>query len=319
MAPALPSRPLRILAPLVLLLLAACAVPEPEPPPPPATAPKPRPERPADPAPSTASEEMRAFYAQAQARLLSQGLMRQDGGGPDTPFNERQLVDNFVRIALYDEYTRRDGRLVAQAAPSRLRRWEQPIAMQVVFGDTIPAAQRQVDAANVATYAARLSALTGVPIRQTETEANFHVLILNEDERRDFRPRLLELVPELDELTVRAVTGLPRQTFCVVFAFSRGRSSTYAHAIAVVRGEHPDLLRLSCIHEELAQGMGLANDSPMARPSIFNDDEEFALLTRHDELLLQMLYDPRLRPGMTEAEARPILRVIARELIGGES
>ena len=63
--------------------------------------------------------------------------------------------------------------------------------------------------------------------------------------------------------------------------------------------------------------MGLANDSPAARPSVFNDDEEFALLTRHDELLLRMLYDPRLRPGMTEAEARPIITDIATELTGG--
>jgi hypothetical protein len=78
-------------------------------------------------------------------------------------------------------------------------------------------------------------------------------------------------------------------------------------------------MRLSCIHEELAQGMGLANDSPQARPSIFNDDEEFALLTRHDELLLRMLYDPRLSPGMTPAEAAPIARQIAAELMGGGS
>ncbi|MEZ5685909.1 MAG: DUF2927 domain-containing protein, partial [Paracoccaceae bacterium] len=45
----------------------------------------------------------------------------------------------------------------------------------------------------------------------------------------------------------------------------------------------------------------------------------FALLTRHDELLLRMLYDPRLTPGMTEAEARPIVQTIAAELMGGES
>ena len=86
--------------------------------------------------------------------------------------------------------------------------------------------------------------------------------------------------------------------------------------MAVIRAELPPLLRTSCIHEELAQGMGLANDSPGARPSIFNDDEEFALLTRHDELLLRILYDPRLRPGMSEAEAAPIVRRIATELLG---
>ncbi len=32
-----------------------------------------------------------------------------------------------------------------------------------------------------------------------------------------------------------------------------------------------------------------------------------------------MLYDPRLRPGMSEAEARPIAARIAAELVGGMS
>jgi hypothetical protein len=85
----------------------------------------------------------------------------------------------------------------------------------------------------------------------------------------------------------------------------------------VIRAENPDLLRLSCIHEELAQGLGLANDSPAARPSIFNDDDEFALLTTHDEQLLRMLYDSRLRAGMSAADAQPIVRTIAREIKGG--
>ena len=104
-----------------------------------------------------------------------------------------------------------------------------------------------------------------------------------------------------------------------MIAFSEAGSTTYTKAVALIRGEHPDLLRLACIHEELAQGLGLANDSPQARPSIFNDDEEFGLLTTHDELLLRMLYDPRLTPGMSAAEAAPIARRIASELMGGES
>ena len=71
-----------------------------------------------------------------------------------------------------------------------------------------------------------------------------------------------------------------------------------------------------CIHEELAQGLGLANDSPAARPSIFNDDDEFALLTTHDTHLLGMLYDKRLQTGMTLDAARPIIRQMARERLG---
>ena len=73
------------------------------------------------------------------------------------------------------------------------------------------------------------------------------------------------------------------------------------------------------MHEELAQGLGLANDSPAARPSIFNDDDEFALLTRHDEILLELLYDPALKPGMTPDEARPILRRLLDSAAAGRS
>ena len=89
--------------------------------------------------------------------------------------------------------------------------------------------------------------------------------------------------------------------------------------MAVIRAEHPDLLRLSCIHEEIAQGLGLPNDSPRARPSIFNDDEEFALLTKQDEMMLRILYNPALRPGMTVEEAQPIVARLAAKMLGGAS
>ena len=122
------------------------------------------------------------------------------------------------------------------------------------------------------------------------------------------------LLAELD-----LFTNLPRSYYCLVVAVSGSHNpNDYTRAVALIRAEHPDLVRLSCIHEELAQGLGLSNDSPSARPSIFNDDDEFALLTSHDELLLKMLYDPRLKQGMTADEARPITGMIARELMGQE-
>ena len=96
---------------------------------------------------------------------------------------------------------------------------------------------------------------------------------------------------------------------------SEGTSFIYSRAFAVIRAEHPDLMRQSCFHEEIAQGLGLANDSPKARPSIFNDDEEFALLTIQDEQMLKMLYDPRLSIGMTAKEAAPIITLLAHELM----
>ncbi len=268
---------------------------------------------------SEQSLELQKYYQRVQNGLLAQGLLRRDGGIRDAPFGTRQLVENFIRIALYEEYSSVGGSLVARATASRLHRWERPITMQLEFGATVSPDKQATDRAAVTGYASRLSRITGLPIRQVTSGGNFNVFIVNENERRALGPRLRRMVPGISELAVRTVTDMPQSSYCLVFALDGGSDGAYRQAVAVIRAEHPDLLRLSCIHEEVAQGLGLSNDSPAARPSIFNDDEEFALLTSHDELLLRMLYDPRMRPGMSEPEARAQAQIIASELLGGES
>jgi hypothetical protein len=259
-----------------------------------------------------------AYYGQVQQMLLSQGLMRSDPGS-EIPFSDRMLAENFMRIALYDEYRRGNGGFVREETASRLRRWEGPVRIGVRFGASVPAERQATDLARIASFAARLSAVTGHPIGLDEVNPNFLIHIVSEDEREALGPKVRAFLPNLSPGDVAGITNMPRNTYCLVYALATGNSGTYTRAFAVIRAEHPDLLRLSCLHEELTQGLGLPNDSPRARPSIFNDDEEFALLTDHDELLLRMLYSPELRPGMSPAEARPIVESLARRLMGGDS
>ena len=316
---------------LLLLVLAGCETAEsygsppviqpatlpPSPALPPSPTTKANPEPPAPATPSTRSQALAQYYRRLQEDLLAQGLLRGDSGEEDAPFTDTMLARDFIRIALYDEYAPGADTSTPEAQLSRLRRWDQPVRMEMVFGPSVSSQQAAKDRSSVAAYAARLSRLTGVPIEQVDGDANFHVAVLSEDDRKDFAPKLRDMVPGIAESSVRAFMNLPRSTLCLVIAFGSGEGSGYTQAVALIRAEHPDLLRTACIHEELAQGMGLANDSPTARPSIFNDDEEFGLLTRHDELLLEMLYDPRLRTGMTIDEATPMVQRIAAEMVGG--
>jgi hypothetical protein len=296
--------------------LSACA---------PTAPPGPPPARPAAPAavrapePSAQSAAVRAHFARVQQDLVTRGLLRTDGGGTDTPYTARDLADTFVRIALYDEYASIGGQLVTRETPAPLRRWEAPVRIALRFGDSVPEAQRVRDRASVGSYVARLARVTGHPIRLSDTAPNYWVYIVSEDERPTMGPSWARLFPGVEAADLTPVTAMPLSTFCIVLAISPGANPVYTGALAVVRAELPDLLRLSCIHEEIAQGLGLANDSPRARPSIFNDDEEFALLTRLDEQLLTMLYDPRLKPGMRESEARPVVDALALRLHGGAS
>ena len=278
-------------------------------------APEPRPTRVA---PSEESRQLAAYYGRVQSEALAQGLMRSDGGGPDSRFDAEDLVRNFERIAFYDEYARGAGLSRGSNVAGRLKKWPGPVRITVEHGSGATAAEAARDRREVASYAARLARVTGHPISMSDRDPNFHVLFMSEDDRRSLPARINAIVPGTSAPTLRLVENLPRSIHCLVLAFAGSQGGyDYARAIAVVRTEHPDLMRLSCIHEEMAQGLGLANDSPQARPSIFNDDDEFALLTTHDEMLLGILYDPRLRPGMTLEEARPIVRAKAEALTGG--
>ncbi len=264
------------------------------------------------------SDRLRAYYRNIEAGLLAKGLLRRDGGGRDTPFDADRLARTFLDLAFYEEYAPEAGITLARQTESRLHRWAEPVRIEPRFGASVGPAQERQDRDHIAAFAGRLAQATRHPIEVTDAGGNFVVFVVSEAERLALAPELRRLVPELSGPALDSVLSLPHSNYCVVFALDTGDTGRYSRAVALIRAEHPDLLRLSCFHEEIAQGLGLANDSPRARPSIFNDDEEFALLTTMDEYLLRILYDPRLEPGMSLEEARPVVERIARDLMPGE-
>ena len=282
--------------------------------------PAPAPEAEVIPEPSAASKALSEYYAGVQTSLLSQGLLRTDGGGFDTPFARRQLVDNFVRIGVFNEFTLRQNQFVEKRSEGRVQRWMKPISISLYFGDTVLPETRTKDLSFVSDYASRLARVTGQQISLTRSKGNFLVAVLNTDELQGFSEDLQELVPGLTKELADQITDMERPVYCAAYTFSHtSKPDAFHTAIAIIRAEHPDLMRRACYHEEIAQALGLSNDSPSARPSIFNDDNEFAYLTRHDELLLKILYDPRLPLGASPDEARPLVEELAAELLGGES
>ena len=265
----------------------------------------------ATPAPSPRSAALTRYYSRLEAHLKAQGLLRTDGGGIDTPYTAEDVARNFERIAFYDEYARGEGLRAPRGGPGVLRRWEVPVRMQLEFGVRVPQDVREKDRAAVTAYAARLARITGHPIAMSGRKPNYHVIIASEDDRAQTVARVRDLAPGIGPATMALIEQPPRSIYCMVLTFTgKGRSDTYSQAIALIRSEQPELMRRSCIHEELAQGLGLGNDSAKARPSIFNDDEEFALLTTQDEEMLRLLYHPALKPGMSLQEARPVIRRI---------
>ena len=262
------------------------------------------------------SIQLEKYYNRTSQRLRARGLLRTDKGRLDSLYSTQNLIENFEKIALYNEYIIKNNEFIPQEKESNLKRWNRAIKINIIHGENSSNKQIKIDKKNISIFTRRLASITGLEMSISEVNANFIILFLDLDERRDFGQKLSQLMPQLTPAMIKIITSSPRSTFCSAFSLSEPpKNYEYTAALVLIKSEHSKVMRKSCIHEEMAQSLGLTNDSKSARPSIFNDDEEFALLTQHDELLLKILYDKRLKPGMNNKIALPIVRQIAEELM----
>ncbi|HUF87232.1 MAG TPA: DUF2927 domain-containing protein [Thermohalobaculum sp.] len=270
-------------------------------------------------------------YAAYESMLQVSGKLRTETAPADAPYDAADLARNFARIALAREADPARPGGYDNYRPSPLRRWHGPIRYRLHGGAVTPE-----DRAETARLMTRVAGLTGLDIAEaeqgpgqgpeqgpgqgpgqgTEQETNFLILITTPDERDRIAAWLAERVPQFQQAF--RFWRQQRNVICVADNLPlREHPDLIGAAMVVIGAETTGLLRRACLHEEVVQALGLANDHPAVRPSVFNDDGEFALLTEHDELLLRMLYDHRLAPGMTAAEALPLTHRIARELVPG--
>jgi len=242
--------------------------------------------------------------------LRAHGKLRTETVATDAPYDATDLARNFARVALAREAdaTRPGGD--DNHTPSPVKRWHGPLRFQFLGSAVTPA-----DRTEVARLMTRIAGLTGLDIAEAEAgQANFMILITEPEERDRIAARLARANPRLARTF--AFCREHRAVICVADdLFLPEDRNRIGAAMVVIGAETTDLLRRACLHEEIVQALGLANDHPDVRPSIFNDDGEFALLTQHDAHLLRILYDDRIRPGMTAREALPVVRRIARELM----
>lgn len=246
-----------------------------------------------------------ALYARYTDTLTAAGRMRVEREPRDAPFTDADLVENFQRVAFAVESF--NGQ---EAGERTLRRWQGPIRYKVLT-------DRSVDTAAVDTMMERLSGLTGIEVERVDEGWNLAVFFIDGRMRQGLARHLDGMEGEGAAHFAQALRVGDTVSPCHAGMFGDPRKGVIQAAYVIIKDETEGILRQACIEEELAQTMGLTNDDPRVRPSIFNDDQEFALMTAHDALLLRMLYHPRLKPGMTRAQAGPLLPGVIADLRRG--
>src|SRR5437588_543741 len=77
--------------------------------------------------------------------------------------------------------------------------------------------------------------------------------------------------------------------------------------VAAVVADAGEFVFYDCIYEELLQSLGPINDDTTVPWSMFNDDVQMGFFDLYDQYLLNILYDRRIRPGMTRTEVGALL------------
>lgn len=270
--------------------------------------------------------------------LIASGATRAADEFPET-LADAELAENFLKLALGSEFS--EGRRDPDAY--RIRKWRHAPAL-LVFGNANALHQRMMS-----DHAAELAALTGLRIgvanianqdiaiaelneRFTRTglvyddpEGRlFHIRDRIMDNRVRWRGNFLVFVGSRDELTEAAAkAGVTEamqhrfnggEFFCYAESWFDRATSTFDFGFAFIRDDIPDWRLQSCIVEELTQALGLVNDVPGARFTMFNDiwRARQTELTVQDRLFVRLLYDRRMRPGFDRDEAREAaLRILA--------
>ncbi|MFZ1814629.1 MAG: DUF2927 domain-containing protein [Rhizobiaceae bacterium] len=135
---------------------------------------------------------------------------------------------------------------------------------------------------------------------QSPGQANFNVYIVD---RKDY----IDTVRQKIYKNANAAT--PGR--CLVRAvFSR---MGIRKADAVIVADEGEALFDRCKAEEILQGLGPLNEHTSLRESMFNDRTRHTSFTHFDRMILNMLYDPRIRNGATKESVQALLPVILRD------
>ena len=232
------------------------------------------------------------------AALLGAGYLSAHAENPDiasrraaerTDFTNEEIREGFFKIAFGAE-------LQIDKPAERVRKFDEPVR---IFVETTGAPQRRNELVNVV------------------ADIRSHVNHLDIDLTTDRRAAnfVVRLVPEHKlKSTIRALYGSDRarqiqkelKPECLS---GIGKDETFRirRAEVILPVDAGDFTFYDCAYEELLQALGVINDDASVPWTMFNDDVQMGFFDVYDQYLLNILYDPRITPGMTRDAVDAVL------------
>jgi hypothetical protein len=211
-------------------------------------------------------------------------------------FTDAQIAEGFFKIAFGAEM-----RLAGRS--DRIRKYDRPVR---VFVESYTRPDRRAQVAEVIADIKRRVEHLDIAMAGDRRKADVTVRLLRNRDlpaalraaygRQQARAMLRSLNPQ-------CLSGFAKDA-----RFRIVRSDVFLVADA------GDFVFYDCAYEDILQSLGPINDDKSVPWTMFNDDVQKGFFGVYDQYLLNILYHPRVRPGMTREEVRALLPEIMPEV-----
>ncbi|MTI07650.1 DUF2927 domain-containing protein [Roseibium denhamense] len=223
--------------------------------------------------------------------FLASILMAAPAKGASNTFSTEELLDGFEKTVFGLEYRSWSWR------PYLVKKFTKPVRFYVY--NMSRRDRSKVVRSFIRDIGRRVSGLQ-TEIVSLPAAANFDVYVVDRGQyetvvRRDIYKNPRAKVP--GRCLVRVVSG----------------RNGIKRSSAVIVSDEGEFLFQRCLVEEILQGLGPMNDNEKLTHSVFNDSSRHSRFTVFDQILLNMLYDPRIKPGMSRKQTESILPLVVRD------
>jgi hypothetical protein len=213
-----------------------------------------------------------------------------------TNFTDAEIVDGFFKIVLGAEYHvagRVDG----------VRKYDKPVRVYI-DSRTKPDRRKQV-AAVIADIRAKVKHLD-IAVVEDRASANFFVTLVRD---RDLNRTLVSFYGR--ERAKEIQRSLEPQCLS---GFRKDETLRIQRSDVILVVDAGELIFYDCAYEEILQGLGPINDDDGIPWTMFNDDVQMGFFGVYDQYILNLLYHPRVKPGMKDREIREMLPTVLPEV-----
>ena len=210
-------------------------------------------------------------------------------------FTDSEIIDGFLKTAFGAEY-HLAGRV------DRIRKYQVPVRV-LADGNR---ADRKAQLAKIVTDIALRVQHLDIAMAEGGEEANVIVKLVRD---RDLHRTITTFYGQERAREIRG--SLDPQCLS---GFRKNEKFEIERSDVILTVDNGDFIFLDCAYEELLQSLGPINDTTSVPWTMFNDNVSMGFFGIYDQYILNLLYDPRVKAGMTVTEVKEVLPAVLADV-----